>query len=347
MERAREFLLRHASTALLLPDGDADGLSSGVLLERTLRRLDAGACRRLEPLLMRKGESVFASAARARLRERAPGTIVLLDQGSRGDEVLTEVPLLVIDHHAPRGFPPGSLACSAFGHEPTATTSVLTRELVRVLADIPELMWLAALGAIADLGPNAPFDVVRPTFDRYGRKAMTEAVALLNAPRRSAEHDVETAWKVLLDAESPREIAFGSSLEVQTLRARRAEVQHEVARCGRTAPRFAGRLALLLFQSQAKVHPLLAERWTSRLKGYTVIAANAGYLPGRVNFSVRTTTGEDLIAILRRHAPVDAPEFAHGHPQATGGSLTFEQFGTLLASLGFGEKDQSAALEAR
>ncbi len=342
MQRAREFLLEHGRRATLLPDGDTDGLSAGVLLERSILPDDERAA----PFLLRKGESVFSDAARERLAAQAPDAIVLLDQGSRGERVLPGRPQLVIDHHTPRGFPPGALACSAFGHEPIATSSVLTWELVRGIADVSELAWLAALGAVGDLGPSAPFDVVKPALDRFGRKSISEAIALLNAPRRSAEHDVEIAWEVLRNAESPRAVASGTDALVRKLRERRAEVQAELARCSFAAPSFAGKLALVHFSSPAKVHPLLAKRWSSRLKGYSVLAANTGYLPDRINFSMRTGTSEDLIALLRRHAPADAPEFAHGHVQATGGSLRPEQFQRLLQSLGFAPKVQAAVEES-
>jgi single-stranded-DNA-specific exonuclease len=63
-----------------------------------------------------------------------------------------------------------------------------------------------------------------------------------------------------------------------------------------------------------------------------VIAANDGYLPGRVNFSVRGGTG-DLRAALRRALPDAAGEFAHGHPRATGGSLAPAAFERLLRAL--------------
>jgi hypothetical protein len=56
-----------------------------------------------------------------------------------------------------------------------------------------------------------------------------------------------------------------------------------------------------------------------------------------VNFCVRTTRPLDLLAWLRS-LPVGAvgPDYARGHPAATGGSLTAEEFGRLLAAIGAG-----------
>jgi single-stranded-DNA-specific exonuclease len=63
-----------------------------------------------------------------------------------------------------------------------------------------------------------------------------------------------------------------------------------------------------------------------------VIAANDGYLPGRVNFSIRGGSG-DLRRLLRKALPEANGEFAHGHDRATGGSLPPEQFALLVARL--------------
>ena len=63
-----------------------------------------------------------------------------------------------------------------------------------------------------------------------------------------------------------------------------------------------------------------------------MIAANDGYLPGRVNFSVRGGTG-DLRALLHSSLPGVGGEFAHGHAAATGGSLAPDDFERLIAAL--------------
>ena len=63
-----------------------------------------------------------------------------------------------------------------------------------------------------------------------------------------------------------------------------------------------------------------------------MIAANAGYIPGRVNFAVRGGNG-DLRALLRAALPDERGEFAHGHDRATGGSLTPESFEKMIKSL--------------
>jgi single-stranded-DNA-specific exonuclease len=92
------------------------------------------------------------------------------------------------------------------------------------------------------------------------------------------------------------------------------------------------RVALLRFSSPCQVHPLVAIAWSRRLAPRIVIAANDGYLSGRVNFAVRAAA--DLRAFLLEALPGEPCEYAHGHSRATGGSLTTDRFETLLAALG-------------
>ena len=43
----------------------------------------------------------------------------------------------------------------------------------------------------------------------------------------------------------------------------------------------------------------VAIRWGRRLRGYVVLAANDGYLSGRVNFAMRPTAQAHMIQVLR------------------------------------------------
>jgi single-stranded-DNA-specific exonuclease len=66
-----------------------------------------------------------------------------------------------------------------------------------------------------------------------------------------------------------------------------------------------------------------------------VLAANDGYLPGRVNFSVRGGPRDlDLVALLRDALPDATGDLGRGHHRATGGSLEPAEFDRLVARLG-------------
>jgi hypothetical protein len=102
------------------------------------------------------------------------------------------------------------------------------------------------------------------------------------------------------------------------------------------APKFAGNVALIRVTSRCQVHPVIAQIWRTRLPKYFVIVANDGYVPGRVNFSMRSAPGANALDFL---SAIDLGEgegsYAHGHDQATGGSLPVERWELLLAKLGF------------
>lgn len=331
---------RAALRPIVVPDGDVDGLSSGVLAYRTIERL-GGKPRVLHP---GKGEHVHTESLRRRLRAARPGLILVLDMGSRSGPILPSVPTMVVDHHQPHGFPDGATVVSSFGHEPTAPCSVLAYELFQRLARLDDLDWVMAIGSVADLGVDAEIDEVKAIVRRFGRKNITEAVALLNAPRRSATHDVETAFRVLLEAKHPSDIARGRVPGVDRLREARGQVASEMSRCARIAPRISGGFALISFSSAAKVHPLVARRWMDRLSNQIVIAANYNYLPGKVNFAIRSKREQNLISLLRKFPLPAESDTGYGHPRATGGSVSIADFERLITAMGFDAKTISAAV---
>jgi single-stranded-DNA-specific exonuclease len=107
----------------------------------------------------------------------------------------------------------------------------------------------------------------------------------------------------------------------------------ELDRIVHTAPRVADTVALVRFSSACHVHPQVATTWSRRLAPRMVLAANDGYVDGRVTFAVRGGTGS-LPAQLRAALPDVGGEFAHGHDRASGGSLAPEDFERLLARFG-------------
>ncbi|MFP2923680.1 DHH family phosphoesterase [Pyxidicoccus sp. 3LG] len=317
---------------LVAPHSDVDGLTSGVLMLRALEAVGAQPLARVPG----KGEHAHSPAFQERLRAGAWDALVVLDMGSRAAPIVPGLPTLVVDHHLSESFPPGATVLTANGHEPIANSSLLTYVLVSPLVVPGPLEWLAVLGTVADLGADAPMPFLKDALKRAGRKAVTESVALLNAARRSSRFAAAQALEVLLRAGKASDIAESHVPGVDVLRDCRLEVQYEVARCAKTPPRFAGKVALLLFSSEAQVHPLVAVRWAQRLPEHIVIAANAGYLPGRVNFAMRSRAKVDLIEYLKGlDLPALEGEYANGHARATGGSLSQADFLRFAEAAGF------------
>ncbi len=331
LEEGRALLRKAASGHVIVAcDHDVDGLASAVLVARTMERLAA----RVDIVPVGRGEHVHVAAYRDRLAALGGDAYVVTDMGSRAEPIGLGAPTLLIDHHDATAFPPDAVIVSAARRLPVAPTSYLAFELLEPLVAIDDLDWLALLGSVADLGAGASFGKLPAWTARYRKKHVSEAIALLNAARRAPDHDVATALDVLRASRSLADIASGSAPGVARLMELRAEVAAEVQRVARTAPRIHGDVAVIRIRSKAQIHPLLAMRWRSRLRDKIVVVANEDFLPGRVNFVVRSTRAIDLIAWLESLAFGDVgPDFARGHPAATGGSVTKEDFERLLRAI--------------
>lgn len=350
---------------LIIPDKDADGLTSGAILQKTLVLLGLPEDL-ISAHLLRKGSNVHEEAEREAISTYAPEYIFVLDQGSRKSPPLIDAPhrALVIDHHWSaldgEDFPEGAQHVTACHSPPVATSSLLTYHICSVLHEkvAQSCDWLCVMGTHGDLGNTLkwepPFPDMKATFKTYTKKAINDAVSLINAPRRTASYDVPGAWAALISASSPGEL-----LQHGDLLAARAEVNAEVERCTHTAPKFSsdGKIAVFRIKSAAQVHPVIATRWaghlqSSRLK--VVLVANEGYLPGMVNFSCRVPRSArardppvNIIEVLKGVAD-KAPDptlrgrlgesFARGHKEASGGIVPKDEFEELMAILEIGKK---------
>ena len=305
MTRAREALL---AAARVVPHTDADGLAAGAMALRA-RGESADAA-----LLLGRGETPWTT-------ELPPGAPALLDWGVRE----LDRPAVIVDHHAPEARPrEDQVLVSGHGEHPETCTAALVR---RLLPEQPA--WLAAVGAVGDLGDRA---FALPECAGAPKTAVRRLVPLVNAPRRGPDGQaVRTALALLCDHADPRELL--ADRRVADLETARAAWRAAWEQVRRTAPRVGDRVALVRFSSPFQLHPLAATTWARRLAPRAVLAANDGYLPGRVNFSLRGGEG-DLRALLQQALPGEGGEFAHGHPRATGGSLEPEAFERLLSALG-------------
>lgn len=316
---------------IVAPDRDVDGLAAAALVIRALERLGA------VPIvcLPHKGEHPHLPAMAARLRELDADALVVLDMGSRLGPIVRGLPTLVFDHHDAREIPDVDLYVSAAASEPVAPTGLLVYEALAPIVELDDLAWLALLATLGDLGAAHPFAAhLAPIAARYKKTHLRETVSLINAARRAASYQPALSLEVLLAATGPADIARGTLPRVAELRALRDEVKAEVDRVARVAPKLVGDVAVIRFSSAAQIHPLIATRWAGRLAPKIVLAANDGYLPGRVNFALRSASKIDLLAFLRG-LPLGGieGEFANGHPRATGGSVPPHEFERILAAL--------------
>ena len=314
--------------------------------------------------LLQKGQTVHGEPERKAMAEKNPDRVIVLDQGSRSGPSIVEnaeVKCLVIDHHnaGPDDRPSGAQFVSACHYPPVATSSLQTYEICSSLhSSLPEnTAWLCVIGTHGDLGTSLKWDPPFPdmslTFKQHTKKALNDAVSLLNAPRRTATFDVVTAWNALLAASSPAGI-----LKNDRLLAARAEINAEVERCTHAPPKFSadGTIAVLRINSAAQVHPVIATRWAGFLKSKAleiVMVANSGHLEGMVNFSCRIakcarSRDPPVNIIARLKEVVDqaggglrermGEDYARGHKEASGGIVREADFEELMRVLRVGEK---------
>ena len=329
-----EFLNRAASTTRIvgLHDSDADGVTAGVVWQRGLERLGFTPAR----LIPDRERNAWTPINRARLSELNPEMLFVMDLGSQSTPVLNNVPTCFIDHHHPEGCPPGDTLISAYTWNPIPNTSLLIYDLLLPSVDISDLDWIAAIGALSDLGDKAPFDLVEQAKKKYTAKYLREVTSLVNASRRASEYNPEAAARALLNHEGPRALYDSKSPDVEFLRRSREEVKAAMEEARKAAPVFAEQVALVRLNTPCQVHPLIAQSWRTRLPKYMVIVANEGYMPGRINFSARSMSDKNVLEFLRGFDLGEGEgHFGHGHDQASGGSLPVDRWNLLLEKMGF------------
>jgi ATP-dependent DNA ligase I len=321
---------------VVLHDSDADGVTAGVVLHLALSRAGFENVKLVAPDRQR---NAWTPANRERVIAAAPDSLFVLDLGSQSEPVIAGVPTCFIDHHRPEGVPPGDTLISAYTWEPIPNTSLLVWELCSSLTDVSDLDWIAAIGTVSDLGEKAPFEMLAVAKSRYTAKYLKEASALINSARRASQYNPEVAVRALLSHDNPRSLVNSNTDEVEQLRIARKEVQAAMEQAKKAAPVFSGNVALVRINSPCQIHPLIAQSWRTRLPKYIVMVANEGYIPGRVNFSVRTASGINVLDFLKNVdlSPGEG-SYGHGHDSASGGSLPVERWNELLTSLGFETK---------
>ncbi|KAI4221441.1 MAG: hypothetical protein L6R36_006907 [Xanthoria steineri] len=368
IEVARQYIKECAASkekTLIVPDKDADGLDAGVIIHRTLTALGAEASS-IDVHLVGKGKSIHDEEEREAMNAKNPKYIIVVDQGSRPAPPVVDDPCvqsLIIDHHLSDEFPKDAKVVSACHYPPVATSSLLTYEICKALhPDVASSCgYLCVMGTHGDLGNtlkwDPPFPDMKEVFKTHTKKAINDAVSLLNAPRRTSKFDVISAWSALLSATFPKEI-----LTNPRLLSARAEINEEVERQTHTAPKFSkdGTIAVFRIHSAAQVHPVIATRWAGHLKSSKleiVLVANSGYLSGMVNFSCRVARCArtrdppvNIISSLKAVADLDTTDlvqrmgesFARGHKEASGGIIPQQEFEELMALMKVGEKPDPA-----
>ena len=314
---------------------DADGLAAGALFGRGLERV---GFEDVHVVSAGRSENAFYSeSVKERLGVLDPVALVVTDLGVNAAGVLDGVPTCYVDHHRPEGTPGGAVI-SGYDWDPIPCSAWLAFDLLDAETDVDDLLWIAAVGTLSDLGDKAPWPRLAEAKKRYTAKWLKEAVVLTNAARRASTFDAETPLRLLLAGDGPKALSEGEGSD--KLAAYRKEVNAEMQEARKAAPVFSETepFALIRLHSACQVHPLIAQQWRGRLKKYAVIAANTGYRDGVVAFSTRTARRDLVLPEIFQSIDVGdeyADDFGHGHDAASGGHLPPLVFNRLLDALGF------------
>lgn len=339
IETARLSLLRFLDATpkdariACLHDSDADGITAGVLWQRALERIEYSMLARVVP---DRERNAWTPENKRRVAELNPQHLFVLDLGNQPHDVVENVPTCFIDHHRPGQTRDDQTLISAYSWNPIPNTSLVINELFAPLVALSDLDWIAAIGAFSDLGERAPFEIIATTKKKYTAKYLKEATALINAIRRASNSNPEAAARALLKHSSPKELVWSSDDDVNLMKAAREEVKAAMNEAKKAAPVFAGQVALIRVHSSCQIHPLIAQIWRGRLPKYIVMAANDGYMEGRINFSCRASGDTNVLQFLRGIQLSDGEgNFGNGHDGASGGSLPPARWNELLQKIGF------------
>lgn len=310
------FLERAGNRVVVLSHVDADGLCAATILKRFLkgRRIES---RHVYP---GKGENAYTPGTTKGLEALKPDGLFVLDLGVVDEAVLPGVPTLFIDHHRPFGHPEDAIVLSSYGTEPAPPTSLVTYDVVSRLSDIEEVAWLSVVGTAGDLGSDFAFSHTGNRAAEMTKSDVREAEVIINSAKRASAYDIDTAVRLLDRARRISDLIDHSSPEVMRLEAFRQEVNREVKRCRHERPHFSWKVAIIPFESRCDIQGLIAETWRRQLENYLVIAANFGYIEGKVAYVIRTQLDTSVIDFMESLRPAGYDSHViFGHDRAGSG----------------------------
>lgn len=317
-----------ASKVTLLYHGDGDGVCSAVMIYKCLQKRGISD---INPLPLERGENPFSERTIEKIRSFIPDFIIVLDSGSRKG-TFHNTRSLIIDHHVPDSNPEVEVFFNTWMDKTNRITSEAVFDLVKRIIPEDDLQWYSLTGAAADAGLSKAFSRYVGKERKFMNKEIQECISLINAARRHCSFRIAEVFDLLVRSASPS--LFIAAAKKAGIGRLREELKLELRKNLKIAPVFSSFFALFQISSPHQIHPLIASIWSSKLNRYVVIAANWGYLPGRVSFSMRTESGKDLLVLLKKYRK-EGEEIGFGHSKATGGIVKEEVFRDFLKRLGF------------
>ena len=293
----------HPGATTAVHDFDADGLCSAALWKLACHGSLSVAPNRQElpPLT---GEPL--------------ATVYLLDLSCPEERFPWPWPTVVIDHHSPPKSIPNCLMLNCHDWQPPACTSLMVHWLL--WGDDSPHAWIAAVGALSDLGDAAPFEILQNQLARWGEGQMRQLTSLVNSPHR-ADGDCSMAVTALLEHGDPTSMLRSQDPAVLYLRQCRSKVRKRLNQAKGAAPTFFGNLAVVEFSSDCSVQSIIAQIWRMKLPGHVILVANRRSDRAQVHLSARSKAPLNAIEELQERGLR-----LRGHPGSAGTVLSSDQW---------------------
>jgi single-stranded-DNA-specific exonuclease len=298
----QSFRCEHPGPAWAVHDFDADGLCAAALWKL--------AC----------GGELRATPSRQHLPSLGPqpASVYLLDLSCPEGSFPWSSPTVVIDHHPPPLNPAPCLMLNSHTWKPPACTSLLTHWLY--FGDHSDHAWIAAVGALSDLGDGAEFALLKSALDRWGGSKMRKLTSLINSAHR-ADGDSSQAIAALLEHPDPAALLASKRPSVVYLRRCQKKVRRRLNEARSAAPSFFGNLAIVQIASDCPVQSIIAQIWRSRLPDHVVLVANLRSDRALVQLSARSRAPLNAIEQLQGRGLM-----VRGHAGSAGAVLAPEEW---------------------
>lgn len=303
------WLALHSQARWAIHDFDADGICAAALWYSVTSS---------QLLCVNSRQHLPAPPAQAQ-------ALALLDLSCPAENLPWNLPTVVIDHHPLPPQPASCLLLSSADWQPSPCTALLVHALL--LGEDSPRAWVAAVGALSDLGDQAPFDLLQNQLGKYGKNSLQQVVSLVNSPHRM-DGDCQQAVTALLEHDKPNHLLRSKHPAVTYLRDCQAQVKREIHLAHRAQPHLLNHLAILEISSPCSVQSLLAQTWRTRLPDHLILAANRRPDRPEVQISARARRP---VNVIEGFAPFGLQ--LRGHPSSAGAVLRPEQWEQVKANL--------------
>jgi len=307
-QQLQRFGAEHPGPARAVHDFDADGLCSAALWKlATQGDLMVAPSRQILPVL-----------------EADLAAVYLLDLSCPEQAFPWSSATVVIDHHPPPERLPNCLMLNTHDWKPPACTSLLTHWLY--FGEHSPHAWIAAAGALSDLGDKAEFPLLQNSLKQWGLPKMRKLTSLINSAHR-AEGDCQPAIDALLEHSDPLSLLRSDHPGVVYLRECQDRVRRRLNHARSAHPLFFGNLAVVQFASDCPVQSIIAQIWRTRLPTHIVLVANQRTDRPVVQLSARSKAPLHAIQFLQERGLS-----VKGHAGSAGAVLSPEQWELFLVT---------------